>query len=96
MSANPSDIRLTAKDHALKLLQEQDQGRPVWVRAPLDGHERYTGLTRAKLYELAGKGHIRSVSLRDPGRVRGCRLFHLQSLLDYIARAEAESADVGR
>ncbi len=83
----------SAKDQARELLQEQSKGRPVWVRAPIDGHERFTGLTRAKLYELAGKGAIRSVSLREPGRTRGCRLFHLQSILDYIERAEAASAE---
>ena len=66
---------------------------PVWVRAPIDGHERFTGLTRAKLYELAGKGHIRSVSLREPGKVKGCRLFNLQSMLDYIAKMEAQAGD---
>ena len=66
---------------------------PVWVRAPIDGHEHFTGLTRAKLYELAGKGHIRSVSLREPGKVKGCRLFNLQSMLDYIAKMETRAGD---
>ena len=64
---------------------------PVWVRAPTDGHEHFTGLTRTKLYEMAGKGHIRSVSLREPGKVKGCRLFNLQSMLDYIAKMEAQA-----
>ena len=66
---------------------------PVWVRAPTDGHEHFTELTRAKLYELAGKGHIRSVSLREPGKVKGCRLFNLQSMLDYIAKMETRAGD---
>lgn len=66
---------------------------PVWVRAPIDGHEHFTGLTRAKLYELAGKGQIRSVSLREPGKVKGCRLFHLQSILDYIENMEAQAGE---
>lgn len=61
----------------------------------IDGHEHFTGLTRAKLYELAGKGAIRSVSLREPGRIRGCRLFHLASILEYIHRTEAASAQRG-
>ena len=65
---------------------------PVWVRAPKTGHERFTGLTRPKLYELAGKNLIRSASLREPGQLRGCRLFNLKSILDFIAGCETEAA----
>lgn len=57
---------------------------PVWIRAPKTGPEFYTGLTRAKLYELAGKGLIKTASLREPGQVKGCRVFNLQSTLDHI------------
>ena len=64
---------------------------PVWVRAPMIGPEHYTGFTRPKLYELAGAGHIRSVSIREPGAIKGTRLFHLQSMLDYIDRCEQEA-----
>lgn len=56
----------------------------MWVRAPVQGHEYYTGLTRSKLYELDGAGKIRSVSIREKGAVKGCRLFDLSSILDYI------------
>jgi hypothetical protein len=93
MTADSPDTPASARDLARQLLQESDKGMPVWVRAPIDGQEHFTGLTRAKLYELAGKGHIRSVSLRDPGRVKGCRLFHLQSMLDYIERIEAQAGE---
>ena len=31
---------------------------------------------------------IRSFSLRDPGKLKGCRFFHLQSILDYLEQAE--------
>ncbi len=65
-------------------LQERDGILPIWVRAPVVGPERFTGLTRPKLYELATKGHIKSASLREPGQTRGVRLFHLRSILDYI------------
>jgi hypothetical protein len=64
---------------------------PVWVRAPKTGHERFTGLTRPKLYELAGKNLIRSASLREPGQLRGCRLFNLKSILDFIGRCETDA-----
>lgn len=66
-----------------------ERGLPVWVRAPKSGPEHYTGASRAKLYEWAGKGYIRSVSIREAGQVRGCRWFHLRSILDFIARCEA-------
>jgi hypothetical protein len=80
-------------------LAERDRGLPVWIRAPKTGQEYYTGLTRAKLYDLAGRGFIRSFSLREPGNLKGCRFFHLQSILDYLERCEkrekGESADGG-
>lgn len=62
---------------------------PVWIRPPTSGPEHYTGLSRAKMYEMAGGGHIRTASIREPGQVKGCRLFNLASILDYIARCEA-------
>lgn len=48
-------------------LAEHQRGMPVWIRAPKSGHEYYSGLSHAKLYELARRGVIRSFSLRDPG-----------------------------
>jgi hypothetical protein len=65
-------------------LAERDGDLPVWVRAPVRGPERYSGLSRAKLYQLATDGKIVSKSVREPGKVRGCRLFLLRSILDYI------------
>lgn len=64
---------------------------PVWVRPPMGGHEHFSGFSRSKLYELASKGLIRSVSIRGPGETKGVRLFHLGSVLDFIARCETES-----
>jgi len=81
---------------ARELLQDQSNGLPVWIRPPKNGVEFYSGFSRAKLYEGAGKGHFRSVSIRAPGQVKGTRLFHLQSILDFIAKCErdAEAVDV--
>jgi len=76
---------------ARELLNDQSNGLPVWIRSPKQGVEFYTGFSRAKLYEGAGKGHFRSVSIREPGQVKGTRLFHLQSILDFIAKCEQES-----
>jgi hypothetical protein len=51
----------------------------------------YTSCSRAKLYQWAAEGKIRSVSIRQPGRVRGCRLFHLGSILEFIERQSQEA-----
>lgn len=65
---------------------------PIWVRAPQGGPEFYSGFGRAKLYELAAKGLIRSVSMRESGRSKGVRLFHLGSILELVARCESGAA----
>jgi hypothetical protein len=75
-------------EKARELLNDQSNGLPVWIRAPKNGVEFYCGFSRAKLYEGAGKGHFRSVSIREPGQVKGTRLFHLQSILDFIEKCE--------
>ena len=77
---------------ARELLNDQSKGLPVWIRSPKQGVEFYSGFSRAKLYEGAGKGHFRSVSIREPGQTKGTRLFLLQSLLDYIAKCEQTAA----
>ena len=57
---------------------------PVWVRAPKSGPGHYTGFSRSKLYDLEAKGKIVSRSIREPGQIRGTRLFNLRSILDFI------------
>ena len=74
---------------ARSLLQDQSNGLPVWIRSPKHGVEFYSGFSRAKLYEGACDGSFRSVSIRKPGQTKGTRLFHLQSILDFIERCEA-------
>ena len=76
---------------AAQIMSDRDGSLPVWVRAPKRGHEFYSGCTRPKLYEWAGKGFIRSVSIREPGKIKGVRLFHLASILGFIERCEMES-----
>ena len=71
------------------LLAERQEGLPVWVRSPKVGTEHFTGLSRSKLYDGAQRGHWRSVSIREPGQIKGTRLFHLGSILDAIAKHEA-------
>jgi len=84
-------VRRKLSTTAAELQAERDGLLPVYVRAPKAGPEHYTGFTRAKLYELAGDGKIRSVSIREPGQVKGVRLFHLGSILDFVARCEAQA-----
>jgi hypothetical protein len=66
---------------------------PIYIRAPKFGTEYYSGLTRGKLYELERNGKIRSVSLREPGRKQGVRLFHLGSILAYVEGLSAEARE---
>ena len=80
-----------APSRAAELASERDDNLPVWVRAPKRGHEFYSGCSRPKLYEWAAKGFIRSVSISEPGRIKGVRLFHLASILAFIERCEASA-----
>ena len=74
-----------------ELLNDRDGLLPIWIRSPKTGPEHYTGLTRSKLYELAAKGKIESRSIREPGQVKGTRLFNLRSILDFIESCEDEN-----
>lgn len=76
---------------ATELLNNQHNGRPEWVRPPKNGVEFYSGFSRARLYQGAADGEFRSVSIRKPGMVKGTRLFHLQSILDFIAKCEQDA-----
>jgi hypothetical protein len=78
---------------ARELLNDQQNGLPVWIRSPKQGVDFYSGFSRAKLPELAGKNLIRSVSIRDPGQVKGTRLFNLASILAFIEQREQDAAD---
>ena len=55
-----------------------------------DHVEPYSGLRRGKLYSLALEGHIKTVSLREPGRARGRRLIVLSTLKAHLRRLNAE------
>jgi hypothetical protein len=79
------------RTRAAEFMADRDGVLPVWVRAPKHGHEFFSGCSRPKLYEWAGKGFIRSVSIREPGRIKGVRLFHLASILAFIERCEMEA-----
>lgn len=68
-----------------EILTDRDRKNlPVWIRAPKAGPEHYTGFGRSKLYELYALGKIDSRSIREPGQIKGTRLFNLRSILDFI------------
>ncbi len=90
MSENIVEINSSSHPDASQLIGQRQGNLPIWIRAPKRGPEYYTGLTRPKLYELAAKGRIRSVSIREPGTFRGTRLFHLQSILAFIESHSAQ------
>jgi hypothetical protein len=78
-----------------ELLSDCDGLLPIWIRSPKIGPEHYTGLTRSKLYELAGKGKIKSRSIRERNQIKGTRLFNLRSILDFIESCGDENGTEG-
>lgn len=74
-----------------ELLRDRRGLLPVWVRSPKSGPEHYTGFSRSKLYELVAKGKIKSRSIREPGQIKGTRLFDLRSILDFIESCQNEN-----
>jgi hypothetical protein len=58
------------------------------ARCPLHDDKRALfGISRSKLYELITAGHIRSVSLRKRGQVKGTRLIQYDSLCAFLEAA---------
>jgi hypothetical protein len=101
MSADSLDSGSRSAPHrAAQFMADRNGDLPVWVRAPKRGHEFYSGCSRAKLYEWAAKSFIRSVSIREPGRIKGVRLFHLASILAFIEQCEVgantDRSDTGK
>jgi hypothetical protein len=96
--SNAQNINTTTRpipEKARELLNSQSNGRPEWVRPPKNGVEFYCGFSRARLYQGAADGDFRSVSIRKPGMTKGTRLFHLQSILDFIAKCEQDAMKQG-
>ena len=66
--------------------------RPEFVRLPAPGaHCPHTGLMRDTICRLVKGGHVKSVSLREPGTKRGARLIEYASLIGYL-RSQMEAA----
>lgn len=54
------------------------------------------GLSHMVLYTLRKAGRIRSVSLRPEGAKQGTRLFHVQSIRDFLSAQEAMESEVAQ
>jgi hypothetical protein len=54
---------------------------------------RQFGLGHTSLFNLRKAGKIRSVSTRSEGMSRGKRLFHVQSVRDYLLAQEASESN---
>ena len=93
--AGPAQLAKTRILREVKqLLAERQNDLPTWIRAPKGGLEPHSSLSRSKLYALADEGKIRSVSMKEPGKLRGCRLFHLGSIFSHIEKCEGEAGAV--
>ena len=78
-----------------KSLSNAGPQRPEFIRLPKPGMAcPYTGLTRSFLYALVSAGKIKSVSLRERGKARGCRLINYDSLIEFLAKAGDETGGV--
>ena len=56
--------------------------RPEWGDAKLV--KTHFGLSKSTIYRLADDGKIRSSSLRERGKLRGKRLFSMDSIAHFI------------
>lgn len=62
-----------------------------WVRLPSTRARcRLCGLSRTTLNEAVERGDIRAITIRQAGAIRGIKLIHRQSLLDWLSRLDAE------
>lgn len=83
-SHTPDSPKARRSERVNDLLYDYDGPLPVWIRAPKRGPEYFSGFSRAKLYSLHWQGKIQSRSIREPGLIRGTRLFNLRSILEFI------------
>lgn len=66
--------------------REAVSAAPEWIRLPRPGEvEPRTSLSRGVLSRLAMEGKVRTLTTKEPGKRRGCRLIHLGSLLSYLS-----------
>src|SRR5260370_37543836 len=69
-----------------------------YAQFPANGRRcEFTGLGHSRFYQLLdgpAKDHVRVASLKEPGKKRGTRLFHVGDLLRYLdGLATKQAAD---
>jgi hypothetical protein len=78
---------VTTSERVMVPAKGQSPTKPEFIRLPKPGTAcPWTGLSRSSINQLVlgAKAPVKSVSLRPRGSLRGVRLIHLQSLLDYL------------
>lgn len=66
--------------------QYKQKAEPEWAREKQITSQ--FGLSHMILYTLRREGKIRSVSLRSEGKKYGARLYHIQSVRQYLSALE--------
>lgn len=74
-------------------MQTATPTRPEWSDAK-DIRTRF-GISKSTLYRLADEGKIRTSSLRERGKLRGKRLFSLDSIAAFIEARATGGEEVG-
>lgn len=67
-------------------------GNPEWLR--VREACQFSRLSKPKLYDLLGRGLIKSCSLRERGMVRGTRLISFDSLRAFLESRSSGGIDV--
>jgi hypothetical protein len=74
------------KKYAESELPNGKEKNERWVRLPTKPGERLQGISRPSLYNWIEAGHIKSASIRQPGKLTGIRVIWLPSLLEFIEK----------
>jgi hypothetical protein len=76
-----------------KRLSKTFDSGPEWADAR--DIRQLLGIRQTLLYEWHYANLIRSVSIKKPGRVKGKRLFHVQSVRDFIESQQESQPTTG-
>jgi hypothetical protein len=90
--SSAQDASLTTAPIAASVLTAH---QPEFIRVPKPGQRcPITSLGRSVIYDLIAREKIKSITLRQKGKIRGCRLIIVESLLGYLRELAAEQANM--